>query len=185
MGHYEVCKFFIANLDNKNPKDEHGFTLLHHAGVFSNHVDIYKLIADQVEDKNPADADGNTILHEAVWRRHNEIVRYIMSVQPENPRNNDGFTPLHYAADEGCLDIYKVIAERLDDKYPLADDGHLPIHYAALFGHYEICKFIIENGGDPNPALNNGTSALELAGSNEIIRDLILQKSKENQTPNV
>jgi ankyrin repeat protein len=73
----------------------------------------------------------------------------------------------------------------LDDKYPSTNVGKLPIHFAAQWDSYEICKFIIENGGDPNPTLNDGTSALELAGTNENIRDLILKKSKENQTPNV
>ena len=29
MGQYEVCKYFITNLEDKNPKDEDGLTLLH------------------------------------------------------------------------------------------------------------------------------------------------------------
>ena len=55
----------------------------------------------------------------------------------------------------------------------------MPIHRAAQWGSYEICKFIIENGGDPNPTDNYGTSALECAGTNERIRDLILKNPKK------
>ena len=107
-----------------------------------------------------------------------------MSVQNENPGNNSGITPLHYAASAGCLDVYKLVAERLDDKYPLTNDGRLPIHFAAKLGRYEICKFIIETGGDPNPFTNDGTSVLDLT-SNEEIRNLICQKLKEDNTQSV
>ena len=189
--HLEICKFFIADLEDKNPKDKHGLTLLHHAAHVGN-LDIYKLIAEQVEDKNPISDSycRSTLLHDAVQSGNYEIIRYIMSVtddQNKNPRNSYGITPLHYAASEGCLDIYKLIAEQLDDKYPSTNDGELPIHFAAQWGSYEVCKFIIENGGNPNPTLNTWPyeSALDLAGTNGRIRDLILQKCKENPTSTI
>ena len=110
-----------------------------------------------------------------------------------NPRNSYGVTPLHWAACGGHLDIYIFIAERLDDKNPSTNDGKKPIHFGVQSRKYDICKFIIDNGGDPNPKLNDGTSALDLAvervqancATSERIRDLILQKSEENQAPNI
>ena len=81
------------------------------------------------------------------------------------------------------LSWYLQIYKQLDDKYPSTNVGKLPIHFDAQWDSYEICKFIIENGGNPNPTLNDGKSALDLA--DERIRDLILQKSKENQTSTV
>jgi len=53
--------------------------------------------------------------------------------------------------------------------------GWTPMHYAVCKEHYETCKIIVENGDNSNPTTYDGTSALDLVGTNQRIRDLILQ----------
>ena len=48
--HFEICKIFLYNVDNKNPENVDG------------HFRICKLIIDHVNDKNPADNQGVTTL---------------------------------------------------------------------------------------------------------------------------
>ena len=51
-----------------------------------------------------------------------------------------------------------------------------PMHLAVQQGHFEICKVLIEHGADPNPKTGRGASALDMAGTNKEIQDLILKK---------
>ena len=65
-------------------------------------------------NKNPANSYGETPLLCAVKNCHSDICAYIIDNVDEdkkNPADNNGFTPLHYAAMLNDLKIYKVIAE--------------------------------------------------------------------------
>ena len=66
-GQLEVCKFIIANVDNKNPSNNYGRTPLHGAAN-SGHVKVCQLLMENVEDKNPSNSRGNTSLHDAAQR---------------------------------------------------------------------------------------------------------------------
>ena len=54
------------------------------------------------------------------------------------PNRQFGFTPLHYAAKEGHLDVCRLILERVEDKNPEAIGGWTPLHSAADNGHLEV-----------------------------------------------
>ena len=117
MCHEDICKLIIANVPNKNPSGRNGETPLHlaaHQGLF----DLFKFIFELVPDKNPVDFDGNTPLHRAA-RGHWDIYQLVIEgmlndnlgsiqghqqIHPvtgqiyeliiENPKNNEGKTPL-------------------------------------------------------------------------------------------
>ena len=72
-------------------------------------------------------------------------------MEDKNPANNEGDTPLSFAAQEGYFEICKLIIENVEDKNPANNSGSTPLSYAAEKGHFEICKLIIENVEDKNP----------------------------------
>ena len=65
----------------------------------------------------------------------------------KNPRDNYGYTPLHYAAESGYLAICKLIITNVEDKNPgfMCFRGLTPLHLAARKGHYDICRMFMEN----------------------------------------
>ena len=59
LGHLDLCKLIIENVEDKNPRDKFGWTPLHQAAVLG-HLSVCKLILENVKDKNPADDEGQT-----------------------------------------------------------------------------------------------------------------------------
>ena len=47
-------------------------------------------------------------------------------IENKNPRDDSGWTPLHYAANGGHLSICKAIMSSTDEKDPPSNDGTTP-----------------------------------------------------------
>ena len=83
----------------------------------------------------------------------------------KNPKNDEGFTPLHIAAHHGYSEVCRILLENNAEKNPKGDDGITPLHIAALFGHLDICKALIQSGAERFPRNNNGKTPLDFAST--------------------
>ena len=63
------------------------------------------------------------------------------------------WTPLHVAASNGYSEVYKLIAERVEEKNPLDNKGKTPLHEAIDNGHLHICRILLDILGIENPTL--------------------------------
>ena len=118
-----------------------------------------------------------------------DICQMILEVIDEaNPPDSMGWTPLHEAADQGHLEIVKLIMSRVENKNPPINKYETtPLHYASEKGHFEICKLIIESLEDKNPRSHRRVSTpfdcAALNGHVEICRliiDHVEDKNKAN-----
>ena len=57
----------------------------------------------------------------------------------KNPSYNKGVSVLHNAAQNGHLDVWKMISVYIDDKNPTTLDGYTPLHLAVKNGHIWKC----------------------------------------------
>ena len=63
----------------------------------------------------------------------------------KSPATNDGWTPLHIAAQNGHSMAYELIMKSLENKNPgNIFNGYTPLHLAAQNGHKEMCELIFE-----------------------------------------
>ena len=65
-----------------------------------------------------------------------------------NPKQNDGFSPLGFAAQEGHLEICTFLIkyiDYIDDKDFQENDGWTPLHRAATSGKFEVCTFLLNH----------------------------------------
>ena len=69
--------------------------------------------------------------------------------------DNNGVTPLHQAALENHLDIFKQIVQYLDVVNPSNNFGRTPLHWASYYGYLELCEFISKITVDLNPLTND------------------------------
>ena len=138
----EIFEFIMERAEDKNPKNEQGWTSLHHAAA-AGHLEICKLICKNTSNLNPRTDVGMTPLHEAAMEGYLEICKLlVLKVEDKNPIDKWGFTPLHYAAREGYLEIYRFIADTVEDKNPEDGEGKTPLQLADDNDHYEICQLI-------------------------------------------
>ena len=172
-GNFEICKFIIDQVEDKNPANETGHTPFHIAAKHdrnNSHFDICQLIFEATGFHNPSDKYGETPLHSAAFNGNLKICEMIIEkVDHKNPasnRWNENDTPLHRAAKEGHFEICKLIIEKVVVKNPSNDRGVTPLHCAAENNDLEICKLIIENIGENNPSDNHGNTPLHHAAKN-------------------
>ena len=144
--------------------------------AMTGHFVVAKYLVDKAEseyDKNPfIDAYCTTTqLHIASIHGRIDIVKYIMSnVRDMNPKDQNGDTPLHYAAHGNNLNkngnklkVVKFIMEKLEDNCPKNRTGKTPLHVAAANGQLNIFKYIIENVLEKNSEDVDGNTPLDLA----------------------
>ena len=75
-----------------------------------------------------------------------------------------GSTPLHTAAEEGAIEMVKIILEypvNVNDQGAL--DDFSPLHYAAQKGFVEIVEMLIDKGADIHARAKNGNTPLFVA----------------------
>ena len=104
----------------------------------------------------------------------------------KNPKGFEGQTPLHYAAEKGCLEICTLIMANIEDKNPADNNGWTPLHKAAMNGHLEICHCIMKQVNDKNPKNNVGETPLHRAAMNGHLEicDCIMQQVKDKNPKN-
>jgi ankyrin repeat protein len=87
----------------------------------------------------------------------------VQLIAKEADVNKPGWTPLHYAATNGHVEIISLLLENnayIDSTSP---NGTTPLMMAARYGSTDAVKALLEQGADPMPKNNQGLSALDFA----------------------
>ena len=171
LGHFEVVKFIVDNLQDNNPKNyDTRETALHLAVAYGTgqYHDLAMYIVRNVKDKNPEDKDGITPLHLAAISKDFEIVKYLISnIDDKNPGDKTGRTPLHNCAMLGHLKILTHIMDKVSNKNPGDKMGWTPLHEAIRRKwNFLIIEHIVKNikdGNMRNPGDKNGRTPLHEA----------------------
>ena len=65
----------------------------------------------------------------------------------KNPSDDNGYTPLHSAANKGHLDVVKYLVQRIQNKNPKSGIQwyeRTPLHQAAWNGHLNVVRYLLE-----------------------------------------
>ena len=62
----------------------------------------------------------------------------IERVGNKNPEDNFGWSPLHYAAMNGHVEVCRLIINNVDNKHPLSNLGTTPKNMANIWNHFAV-----------------------------------------------
>ncbi|XP_076299445.1 uncharacterized protein LOC143218247 [Lasioglossum baleicum] len=135
--------------------------------------DSYKAVMYEIKKQKLFEAIGRNNIDDV-----KELINHGVSI---DATNNEGQTPLHYAAKSDKLEVVKYLIEEKGANINVKDnDGQTPLHYAADHGKLEVVKYLIEEkGANINVKDNDGQTPLHYAadhGKLEVVKYLIEEK---------
>lgn len=111
----------------------------------------------------------------------NEPAAKLLLENGANPAVHDhaGYTPLHWAAFKGYLDVVAMIAGRVDCNVQ-SKSGLTPLLQAAAAGHASVVQMLLTRGADPNLPTSEGWTPLHKAVANghvDVVRLLLVARA--------
>ncbi len=94
---------------------------------------------------------------------HNQFQLCEVLIKREAAVNRKGWTPLHYAATRGNIEIMRLLLEESAYIDAESANGTTPLMMAAYYASAMSVKLLLEEGADPNLINQNKASALDLA----------------------
>ena len=169
------------------------------ARIIEDSIVAKKAMKRQLMLQHSPNKDGITPLHIAARNVQTSICQYMMKNEEIIPNIIDylGQTVMHYAAEKGHFEIFKVLSSRIENsKEPFKKQtlhhfelevamslieeqqsnevlnpkniyGVTPLHIAVQFSHLPICKLIIQNAKEKNPTTGLGRNLLETSLRNK------------------
>lgn len=173
-GHLNVVEWLVKNGANVNARNSSGITPLYLAKGFGKKdvaqfleqhgaaADIIKPQRQTTKTTITGSQQPSTVITpirssvipiiEAVKTTNTEQIMAILKVAPDsvNARNPSQFTPLHFAAELGSLEVAKLLIENGADVNVKGENGSTPLHQAVLKHNTNIVAFLISKKADVN-----------------------------------
>jgi ankyrin repeat protein len=178
VGNVRVVEYLLEQGARLDAADNMPYTALHTA-VLKNKPNIVELLLKHGAVINAVRADGLASLHAAAFNGHERVVKFLLwSMQKEelNLTDKSGSTALCYAAQEGHLEIVKLLLERGVNVNIANEALYTALHLAVLKGHAPIVKLLHDNGAIINVVGSDGSTTLHTAalnGHESVVRFLL------------
>ncbi|CAL9116986.1 unnamed protein product [Musa acuminata var. zebrina] len=143
----DVAQYLIEHGGDVNAADHRRQTALHWAAVHGS-IPVADVLVQSGARVEAADINGYRAVHVAAQYGQTSFLNHIIvkcGADYDAP-DNDGRSPLHWAAYKGYADTIRLLLFR--DAYQGRQDekGCTPLHWAALSGNVEACTVLVHAG---------------------------------------
>ena len=162
-GHVDVAKLLIEKGADINAKDDIDQTPVDRARFWKQEKIIALLESSSIHE---AAREGNL----------NTVIQQLNTGADVNHANENGDTPLTYAAFMGHLEIVDLLIEKGAQVNAKGLAGWTPLHLATQRGHKKITELLIEKGADINATTEDGFGGTPL----DVAKDNLVDTIKQN-----
>ena len=172
-----VCQVLIDAGADIETKDENGHSPLLRASVSGKFAAV-KMLVEAGADLCVTDNGGFICLSLASCFGHTETVRYLVGLKEVdvNHADEEYNTALHWAGQQNCPDVVRVLIDAGADIEAKDDVGCSPLLWACRSGMFAVVKILVEAGADVRVTCSKGDTCLILAaccGHTETVRYLV------------
>ncbi|CAK9209241.1 unnamed protein product [Sphagnum troendelagicum] len=163
---FSVAEYLLQHGADVNAADVTAQTALHWTGVRGS-IQVAELLLQQGARLECPDTHGYRVTHVAAQYGHTALLYYLITKwgAEVDPLDNDGRSPLHWAAYKGFSDCVRLLLF-MDAHLGRADkEGCTPLHWAAMRGNLEACTVLVQAGSlaDLLATDSTGCTAVQLA----------------------
>jgi len=143
--------------------------------IEKNHLECVQALSERCDLSAKTAACGGTVLHDAARLGHAEIVQFLAGL-PESSGihalDQDGGTPLHWAASRGNVECARILMEKYDAG--LEDEGGMSaLIWAAVNDHVSVLSLVMK-AHPGRKSVKAGASAAMFAIQNNALKSLAL-----------
>jgi hypothetical protein len=110
--------------------------------------------------------DPEEILLDAAWNGDIQACNAALRHASPSTRDQNGFTPLHLAAERDHLAIAMLLLDSSANTNARANGGRTPLHLAARYSSAAFVELLVDDGhADPNARTTDGRTPLHYAAS--------------------
>ncbi len=145
---------------------------------------VAALLSSPQIDLEAKASNGDNALMIAAFKANLPAVRLLLARGAQV--NREGWTPLHYAAASGNVDILGLLLDKRAIVDSFSPNKTTPLMMAARGGHLESVQLLLNAGADPTLMNDKGFTPIEMAKlfNNQTIVDALNQRiKKREQTP--
>ncbi|CAI8618023.1 unnamed protein product [Vicia faba] len=144
---HEIAHYLIQHGGDVNAKDNMQQTALHWAAVRGS-VAAADVLLENGARVEAADINGYRAVHVAAQYGQTAFLNHVVVKYHADfdVPDNDGRSPLHWAAYKGYADTIRLLLFRDASQGRQDKDGCTPLHWAALRGHSEACAVLVHAG---------------------------------------
>ncbi|CAL0331452.1 unnamed protein product [Lupinus luteus] len=166
---HEIVNYIIQHGGDVNATDYMQQTALHWAAVHGSTAAADVLLENGARVE-AADINGYRAVHVAAQYGQTAFLNHIVVKYHADfdVPDNDGRSPLHWAAYKGYADTVRLLLFRDASQERQDKDGCTPLHWAALRGHSEACAVLVHSGTKKELTVkdNAGFTPVQLANDN-------------------
>lgn len=158
----EVTRLLVAHKASVEARDKNGRTPLHYAV----NSDVLKILVKAQALLTAEDTESMKPIHFATILGDDDMVAILGSNLKRaelEVQDKKGLRPVHYAAQNGSLEIMKLLVKRNVDKEAQDHARKRPLHYAAQAGSLSVLKYLLQQGVDKEALDASGKKALDYA----------------------
>ncbi|KAG8368569.1 hypothetical protein BUALT_Bualt15G0059100 [Buddleja alternifolia] len=162
----DIVQYIIERGGEVNATDNTGQTAIHWAAVRGS-VAAAEVLLQNGARVEAADVNGYRAVHVAAQYGQTAFLNYIIAKYHADfdVPDNDGRSPLHWAAYKGFADTIRLLLFRDAFQGRQDKEGCTPLHWAALRGHVEACSVLAHAGSKDELMVKDkaGKTPVELA----------------------
>ncbi|XP_031382603.1 probable protein S-acyltransferase 23 isoform X1 [Punica granatum] len=143
----EIVQYIVEHGGNVNSADNMKQTALHWAAVRGS-IAVADVLLQNGARGDAVDAHGYRATHIAAQYGQTAFLNHLISRYHADfdAPDNDGRSPLHWAAYKGFADTVRLLLFRDASQARQDKEGCTPLHWAALRGNLEACSVLVQAG---------------------------------------